>query len=98
MSSCGHIGLRGQLTMAFLPLNHVLFSLQLANFLPYLSTVLHLSASSVKMHRSAVRTTIRQLGGPSLSSNTVRDLIRGGNARQASQPRRMPLPLSPHGS
>ena len=73
-------------------------SIQLANFLAYLSTVLHLSASSVKMHRSAVRTTIRQLGGPSLSSNSVRDLIRGVNARQASQPRRMHLPLSRDGS
>ena len=66
-------------------------SIQLANFLAYLFSVLHLSASSVRMHRSAVRTTIRQLGGPSLSSSTISDLIRGVNASQASHPRRMPL-------
>ena len=66
-------------------------SIQFANFLAYLFSVLHLSPSSVRLHRSAIRTTIRQLGGPSLSSSTVRDVIRGVNASQASHPRRMPL-------
>ena len=66
-------------------------SIQLANFLAYLSTVLHLSASSVKMHRSAVELPFVSSEVRLLSSNTVRDLIRGVNARQASHPRRMPF-------
>ena len=65
--------------------------IQVANFLAYLSTDLSLSASSIKVHRAAICTTLRQLGGPSLSDDPLlRDLVRSASIRDARNPRRTP--------
>ena len=66
-------------------------SCDLANFLAFLSCVKSLSASSVKVHRSAVCTTIRQMGGPTFSGDPfLRDLVRGAAMAEAKSPRRTP--------
>ena len=66
-------------------------SCHLANFLAFLSCEKGLSASSVKVHRSAVCTTICQMGGPSFSDDPLlRDLVRGAALAEAKSPRRTP--------
>ena len=66
-------------------------SCDLANFLAFLSCVKGLSASSIKVHRSAVCTTIRQMGGPTFSDDPLlRDLVRGAALAEAKSPRRIP--------
>lgn len=65
--------------------------MQLANYLARLSSEKNLAAPSVKVHRAAVCTTIRQLGGPSFSDDPlIKDLIRGAALQDASSPRRVP--------
>ena len=67
------------------------FFVDLANFLAFLSCEKGLSASSVKVHRSAVCTTIRQMGGPSFSDDPLlRDLVRGAALAEAKSPHRTP--------
>ena len=62
--------------------------IQAANFLAFLSTDLSLSASSIKVHRAAICTTLRQLGGPSLSDDPLLwDLVRSASIRDARNPR-----------
>eukprot|EP00745_Piridium_sociabile_P014347 TRINITY_DN2118_c0_g1_i2.p1 TRINITY_DN2118_c0_g1~~TRINITY_DN2118_c0_g1_i2.p1 ORF type:complete len:1001 (-),score=88.55 TRINITY_DN2118_c0_g1_i2:57-3059(-) len=66
-------------------------SLELANFLAHLSSEKNLSASSVRGHRAAVCTTIRQLGGRSFSDDPLlRDVVRGISLNEARSPRRTP--------
>ena len=65
-------------------------SCDLANFLAFLSCVKGLSASSVKVHRSAVCTTIRQMGGPTVSDDPLQDLVRGAALAETKSPRRIP--------
>ena len=70
---------------------HNLSSCDLANFLAFLSCVKGLSASSIKVHRSAVCTTIRQMGGPTFSDDPfLRDHVRGAALAEAKSPRRIP--------
>ena len=65
--------------------------IQVANFLAFLSTDLSLSASSITVHRAAICTTLRQLGGPSLSDDPLfRDLVCSASIRDARNPRRTP--------
>ena len=65
--------------------------IQVANFVAFLSTDLSISASSIKVHRAAICTTLRQLGGPSLSDDPLlRDLVCSASIRDARNPRRTP--------
>ncbi|KAL8611963.1 hypothetical protein ACOMHN_062592 [Nucella lapillus] len=64
----------------------------LVNFLGQLSTSLSLSSSSVRGYRSAICTTLRQIGGPDFSEDPLlRDLLRGISAANAASPRRVPM-------
>ena len=72
-------------------LPHSPSSCDLANFLAFLSCEKGLSASSVKVHRSAVCTTIRQMGSPSFSDDPLlQDLVQGAALAEAKSPRRTP--------
>ena len=65
--------------------------LDLGNFLAHLSQDCRLSASSVRVYRAAICTTLRQLGAPTFSDSPIlRDLIRGASIREARSPRRLP--------
>ena len=64
-------------------------TIQPVNFLAYLSEDLGLAAASVKNHLSAVRTTMRQLGRSRISTDALRDLIRGIESRKTALPRRI---------
>ena len=65
--------------------------LDLANFLAHLSQDCRLSASSVRVYRAAISTTLRQLGSHTFSdSSLLRDVIRGASLREAKSPRRLP--------
>ncbi|XP_076452690.1 uncharacterized protein LOC143288227 [Babylonia areolata] len=67
-------------------------SMQLANFLAHCSSVLNLSASSVRGYRSAICTTIKQLGGPAFEADfLLREVARGASLKEARNPRRVPL-------
>ncbi|XP_076466028.1 uncharacterized protein LOC143297513 [Babylonia areolata] len=67
-------------------------SMQLANFLADCSSVLNLSASSVRGYRSAICTTIKQLGGPAFEADfLLREVARGASLKEAWNPRRVPL-------
>ena len=75
--------------------NNVLSSdpsqLQLANYLAFLADVRKLSAASIRCHRAAIGTTIRQLGGRSFSDDPLlRDIVRGASLRDAKAPRLFP--------
>ena len=64
---------------------------QLANFLAYLSHDCKLSASSVRVYRAAICTTLRQLGSKSFpGSSLLRDLVRGASLKEARTPKRLP--------
>ena len=64
---------------------------ELANFLASLSVVHKLSASSIKCHRAAICTTIRQAGGPDFACDPLlRDVTRGVTLAEARSPRRIP--------
>ena len=66
-------------------------SCHLANFLAFLSWDKGLSASSVKMHRSTVCTSIRQMGGPTFSGDPLlRNLVRCAGLAEAKSPRQTP--------
>ena len=66
-------------------------AIQLANYLASLSSVYKLSASSVRVHRAAICTTIRQAGGPDFSGDPLlRDIARGISLVEARSPRRVP--------
>ncbi|XP_076451683.1 uncharacterized protein LOC143287522 [Babylonia areolata] len=66
--------------------------MQLANFLAHCSSVLNLSASSVRGYRSAICTTIKQLGGPAFEADfLLREVARGASLKEARNPRRVPL-------
>ena len=66
-------------------------SCDLENFLAFLSCDKGLSASLVKMHLSAVCTTIRQMGGSTFSDDPLlRDLVRGAALAEAKSPHRIP--------
>ena len=63
----------------------------IANHLAFLSSSLSLSPSSLRVRRSAIRTTLSQLGfSPMGSSRVVADVIRGAALRYARAPRRVP--------
>ena len=67
---------------------------QLANFLADLFVRVRLALSTVKGHRSAITSTIAQLGGAvrdvSHNPHLLRDVIRGASLRDARVPRRAP--------
>ena len=66
-------------------------SCDLANILAFLSCDKGLSASLVKVHRSAVCTTIHQMGGPTSSDDPLLwDLVRGAALAEAKSSRRIP--------
>ena len=66
-------------------------SVELSTYLGHLFKDRHLSPSSVRCHKSAVSTTIRQLGGPSFSDDPLlRDVIKGMSAEDAKSPKRFP--------
>ena len=66
-------------------------SIEFANFLSYLFEHLGKSVSTVRVHRSAISSTIRQLGGPSFSEDPlIRDALRGASLIAARTPRRLP--------
>ena len=66
-------------------------SVEFANFLSYVFTRLGKSVSTVRVHRAAISSTIRQLGGPSFSDDPlIRDAIRGASLISARTPRKLP--------
>ena len=66
-------------------------AVQLANYLAQLSSVFGLTASTVRVHRAAICTTIRQMGGPLFDADPLlRDLSRGLSLASAMSPRRVP--------
>ena len=65
--------------------------IQFANFLAHLHSDLSLSASSIKVHRAAVSTTLRQLGHSSFSDDPLlRDVVQGVSTLEARNPKRAP--------
>ena len=65
--------------------------IQLANYLAYLAKSKGLSASAVKGHRSAIATTLKQLGRRSFSEDPLlRDVIRGVSLNEARSPKHFP--------
>ena len=72
---------------------YILSSCHLTNFLAFLSCDKGLSASSIKMHRSAACTSICQMSGPTFSGDPfLRNLVRGADLHlaEANSPRRTP--------
>ena len=66
-------------------------SIEFGNFLSYLFERLGKSVSTVRVHRSAISSTIRQLGGPSFSDDPlIRDTLRGASHSALRTPRRLP--------
>ena len=66
-------------------------SIKLSEYLCFLFRVKKLSPSSVKGHKAAISTTIRQMGGPSFSEDPLlRDVIKGMSAESTRFPRRFP--------
>ena len=69
-------------------------SANFANFLAHLSVHQGLSVSSLRGYRSAISTTLKQLGGAVRRSGSrsalVADVIRGAALREARCPRRLP--------
>ena len=66
-------------------------SVEFGNFLSYLFNHLGKSVSTVRVHRAAISSTIRQLGGPSFSEDPlIRDAIRGAALLAARTPRKLP--------
>ena len=66
-------------------------SIQFANFLAHLSSNLSLSASSVKVHRAAISTTLKQIGGPSFSEDPLLgNIVQAAALREARNPKRVP--------
>ena len=64
---------------------------ELANYLASLSSVAKLSASSVRCHRAAICTTIRQAGGPNFAGDPLlRDVARGIALSDSRSPRLVP--------
>ena len=64
---------------------------QFSNYLAFLFRNRKLSASSIKAHRAAISTTIRQLGGRSFSDDPLlRDVTRGVALEEARSPRLFP--------
>ena len=67
---------------------------QLANFLSGLSVSQNLALSTIKGYRSAIVTTIKQLGGrvrdQSRFPDLLRDVVRGVSLSVSRQPRRVP--------
>ena len=70
-------------------------NVDLVNFLAHLVAQEGLSPSSIKVFRSAIVTSLKQLGGrvrgESAHPHLVRDVVRGIEASAASNPRRVPL-------
>ena len=53
--------------------------------------VLKISVSTVRVHSAAISTTIRQLGGPSFSEDSLlRDALQGASLQASIAPRRLP--------
>ena len=72
------------------PLNPT--AVNLANFLAFLFFDLKLASATIKASRSAICSTLNQLGGPCLSSSfLIRDVLKGASLKQAKDPRRAPL-------
>ena len=66
-------------------------SVEFANFLSHVFVHLGKSVSTVRVHRAAISSTIRQLGGPSFSDDPlIRDAIRGASLTSARTPRKLP--------
>ena len=64
---------------------------QLANYLAFLSKIKKLSASAVKGHRSAISTTLKQLGRRSFSEDPLlRDIMKGASLQEARTRKRFP--------
>ena len=64
---------------------------QFANYLSYLFKVRKLSASTVKVHRAAISSTMRQLGGPSFSEEPLLSaVVRSAILQEAKGTRRAP--------
>ena len=65
--------------------------MKIANFLAYLGNTLKLSTSSVKVHRAAICSSLRQLGHTSYSEvPLLRDVIRSLALKNPRIPRRVP--------
>lgn len=65
--------------------------IQLANYLAHLAKSKGLSASAVRGHRSAIATTLKQLGRRSFSEDPLlRDVIRGVSLNEARSPKHFP--------
>lgn len=66
-------------------------SSEVANFLAWLSSDMNLAASTIKGYRSAISTTLRQLGSPGFSEDQLlRDVTRAISLQEARAPRRVP--------
>ena len=70
-------------------------NVDLANFLAQLAAQDRLAPNTVKVYRSAIVTSLTQMGGrvrgESSQPHLIRDVVRGIEARSASTPRRVPL-------
>ena len=70
-------------------------NVDIANFLAHLAAQDGLAPNSVKVYRSAIVTSLTQMGGrvrgESTQPHLIRDVVRGIEARAASAPRRVPL-------
>ena len=65
--------------------------IQLANYLSYLFKECNLAASTVKVHRAAVSSTLRQLGGPSFSDDPLLSaVVRSAILQEAKGTKRAP--------
>ena len=65
--------------------------IDLANFLAFLFFDAKLASATVKSIRSAICSTLNQIGGPRLSEDAlIRDTIRGISLQASSMPRRIP--------
>ena len=65
--------------------------MNLGNFLGHLSRDLKLSASTLRVHRSAISSTISLLGGPSFSDDSLlRSITKGAALNDAKNPRKSP--------
>ena len=65
--------------------------IQFGSYLAFLFEKKKLSASSVKGHRSAISTTLTQLGGPNFSANPLlKDVSQAVSRKQARSPKHFP--------
>ena len=66
-------------------------SVELSTYMGFLFKERHLSPSSVRCHKSAITTTIRQCNGPSFADDPLlREVIKGMSAVASRSPKRFP--------